>query len=236
MRQIPLPLGFELPPSFETFLPGRNAAALAQLFEVLQQQADAGAVPPVYLWGPAGSGKTHLLRSLAGHFGADGAAVACFDAATPLPWPLDTDLVLTLFDDCGSYDEARQHAAFALFVDATARGALVAAAGRVPPVDLPLREDLRSRLGWGHVIALQPLSDSEVATVLSEAAARRGLRLRDDLAAYVLSRFARDPKSLIALLDRVDGFALEHQRALTVPMLKQMLIDQPLPRHGEDPA
>src|SRR6267378_4469647 len=62
----------------------------------------------------------------------------------------------------------QQQGAFALFVDATTRGIPIAAAGRVPPVDLPLRDDLRTRLGWGHVLAIQPLSEAE-----SRAALRR---------------------------------------------------------------
>ena len=229
MRQIPLPIGIRLPPNFESFLPGHNAAALAQLIELLQQYSEGGAVPPIYLWGPAGSGKSHLLRSLAGHFRSEGSEVACFDAAAALPWPLDDAVALTVLDDCEAYDNARQQAAFALFADASARGGLVAAAGRLPPVDLPLREDLRSRLGWGHVIALLPLADDEVAMMLTEEAARRGLKLPKDMTTYLLTHRARDPKSMMQLLDRIDEFALQHKRAPTVPMLRQMLADETPP-------
>ena len=225
MRQLPLPIGVKLQPSFESFLPGRNGAVLALLIELLQQHADGGAMPPVYLWGPPGCGKSHLLRSLAGHLRTVGAPVGWFDVTTALPWPLD-DQALIALDDCDGYDEARQQAAFALFADASARGAGVVAAGRLPPVDLLLREDLRSRLGWGHVVALQPLDDEGVATLLHEEAARRGLKLHKDMTAYLLARHARDPKSMMGLLDRVDEFALLHKRAPTVPMLRQMLADE----------
>ena len=63
-----------------------------------------------------------------------------------------------VIDDAHALDAAQQQAAFALFVDATTRGAGVVAAGSVPPVDLDVREDLRTRLGWGHVFALAPLA------------------------------------------------------------------------------
>ena len=48
MKQIPLAIGPEPARTFENFLPGANAAALAHLLAL------APGAPPVYLWGPAG--------------------------------------------------------------------------------------------------------------------------------------------------------------------------------------
>jgi DnaA family protein len=75
----------------------------------------------------------------------------------------------------------------------------VLAAGRLPTADLLLREDLRTRLGWGQVFALQLLSDAEVKLALQQAARHRGLALGDDVVAYMQKRFARDTGSLMAL-------------------------------------
>lgn len=223
-RQIPLPLTAEPPRSFESYLPGPNALALAELTALALRPTPGTTTAPVYLWGPPGSGKTHLLQSLAARLRAQGQAVGWFDHDTPLPWLPDDARVLTVFDRCDDLDAARQHAAFALFVDASSRGALVAAAGRLPPVDLPLREDLRSRLGWGHVFALHTLTDEEVRAVLMNEAKRRGLTLSPEASAYLLTHHARDLASLKALLDRADTFSLARQRAvLTVPMIKQMV-------------
>jgi DnaA family protein len=223
MRQLALPLGMKLPPSFESFRPGLNAPALALLLELLQLREDGGSVPPIYLCGPSGCGKSHLLRALGGHLRAAGERVGWFDAGTALPWTLDREPALTVLDDCDGYDADRQQAAFALFADASSRGALVAAAGRAAPAELALREDLRTRLGWGHVITLAPLGDADLAAALADEAERRGLVLRQDVTDYLLARHARDAKSLFALLDRIDEFALQHQRAPTIPMLRQML-------------
>jgi DnaA-homolog protein len=182
--------------------------------------------PPVYLWGPTGSGKSHLLGALAEHMRSRDAKVAAFDASSALPWPVDDRSDLTVLDDCDAFSAEQQQAAFALFVDVSSRGGLLAAAGRVPPVDLTLRDDLRSRLGWGHILALQPLGETDLKKVLDSEAQRRGLVLPADVSAYVLSRFARDLKSLIALLDRADEFALSQQRALTIPLIRQVLNEQ----------
>lgn len=222
MKQIPLPIAAAAEARFDDFVPGANAAALAHL------RALAGAsapVPSLYLWGPAGSGKTHLLRALAAARATRG-AVAWFDAATPLPWTVDGAVALVVIDDAHALDAARQHAAFALFVEAAVAGWPLAAAGRMPPVDLPLRDDLRTRLGGGFVFALQPLSDAEVRAALRARADARGIALGDDVIDYLLSRFARDMKHLTHLLDRLDDQAWVDKRArVTLPLLKRALAD-----------
>jgi DnaA family protein len=93
-------------------------------------------------------------------------------------------------------------------------------------VDLELREDLRTRLGWGPTFALQPLSEQEVRAALRREADRRGIALSDEVMDYLLTRFARNLKHLMGLLDRLDEFALSTKRAVTVPLLRQMLADQ----------
>ena len=83
-----------------------------------------------------------------------------------------------------------------------------------------------TRLGWGHVFALEPPGETEVRAVLRREADRRGTFLSDDVMDYLLTRFARDLKHLMAQLDRLDTFSLATKRAITVPLLKQMLAEE----------
>jgi DnaA-homolog protein len=223
LKQIPLSLGPEPVYSFDNFQPGANAAALTHLLGL-----GAGA-PPVFLWGGPGSGKTHALRALAQRWQAAGAQVGWYDADTPLPWELPSQPSLLLMDDCQRFDAGQQHAAFQLFVEAATHGLAVVATGSAPPVDLELREDLRTRLGWGPTFGLQPLSELEMRGALRREADRRGIFLSDEVMDYLLTRFARDLKHLMGLLDRLDEFALASKRAVTVPLLRQMLADQGSP-------
>jgi DnaA-homolog protein len=220
MKQIPLAIGVEAANSFDNFLPGANALAVAHL------QALGPPSAPVYLWGPSGSGKTHLLQALVLHYQQQGAQAGWFNAEDPAPWGFDESWALIVIDRCDELQPDPQHAAFTLFVEATTRGVPIVAAGRLPPVDLPLREDLRTRLGWGHVFALQPLNETEMRAALRREADRRGVFLSDEVMSYLLTRFARDLKYLMAQLDRLDEFALANKRAITVPLLKQMLIEE----------
>lgn len=221
MRQIPLPLGAVPLRSFGNFVPGANAPALAHLMALTAASA------PVYLWGAAGCGKTHLLQAVVQRFHSLGLRTASFSATDLAPWVHDDDGALIVLDDCDRFDADQQHAAFALFVQAATQGVAMVTAGRVPPVDLPLREDLRTRLGWGHVFALQPLNEAEVRAALRREADHRGVFLSDEVMDHLLTRFARDLKHLMALLDRLDEFSRATKRAITVPLLKQMLVEEP---------
>ena len=226
MKQIPLAIGAAPEQRFDNFLPGANAAALAHLAQLGERAA------PVYVWGPQGSGKTHLLHAVTERFLRAGGRVAWFCSRDPLPWPHDAQRSLVVLDGCDLFDDERQQAAFTLFVEGTGSGTSIVAAGRVPPVDLLLREDLRTRLGWGHVFALRPPGEPEVRAILRREADRRGVFLSDEVMDSVLVRYARDLKALMALVERLDRYSLAHKRAITVPMLKDMLADEPEPGAG----
>ncbi len=219
MKQIPLPIAPEAEPSFESFVSGANLAASQHL-----QGLGPGAAP-VYLWGPTGSGKSHLLRALAAQRRERGEHVGWLHADAALPWEAEEGWSLIVLDDCHTLDAAHQHAAFAVLIDTLARGVPVVTAGRVPPVDLALRDDLRTRLAWGHVFQLHPLPEAEARAALRREADRRGIFLSDEVMGYLLTRFERDLKHLMALLDRLDGFGLAQQRQITVPLLKLMLLE-----------
>ena len=87
-------------------------------------------------------------------------------------------------------------------------GGTVLAAGNAPPAQLPLREDLKSRLAWGLVYQVKPLSDAEKALTLHAEAQRRGLKLSDEVVWYLLTHVQRDLRTLTALLEHIDRASL----------------------------
>jgi len=225
MKQIALDIGLGGGPTLENFLPGPNEAALRHLQLWVGGGASAAMRSPVptYLWGPAGSGKTHLLQAVCEALRAQGSTVGWLDATMAEPPPFDERWAAVLLDDVHLYSAVQQHAAFNWFVQAQTGRQCVFGTGDVAPAGLKLREDLRTRLGWGHVYGLQVLSEAERRAVLRQAADARGVFLGDEVMDFMLTRFSRDLGSLMQLLDHLDGYALQTQRAITIPLLKSML-------------
>lgn len=225
MKQIALDIGLASSPSFANFFCGPNEAVLKHL--ALWTGNALRSPVPTYLWGEAASGKTHLLQSVRESLREQGAASGWMDASVMEPPDFDERWAAVVLDDCHLYTAVQQQAAFNWFVNALnapdGRPRWVLAAGNLPPADLQLRDDLRSRLGWGHVFALQALTDLERRAVLRKEAESRGVVLSDDAMDFILSRFSRDLGSLMQLLEQLDAYALQTQRAITIPLIKSML-------------
>lgn len=225
MKQIALDIGLATAPAFSNFFAGPNSAAMSHL--QLWAGSPLRSPVPTYLWGEPGSGKSHLLKAAVGALQQQGARIGWLDASVIEPPEFNEAWIAVILDDCHLYTAVQQQAAFNWFVNAVSsadgqpRGVL--AAGSLPPADLQLRDDLRSRLGWGHVYELHALSEPERRGVLRAQADARGIFLSDEVISFVLNRFSRDLSSLVQLLDQLDGYALQTQRALTVPLIKAML-------------
>jgi DnaA-homolog protein len=225
MKQIALDIGLAPGPTLKNFFAGPNQAALQHL--QLWVGNDKRSPVPTYVWGEGGSGKTHLLRAAQAALRDQGCPVGWMDATVAEPSAFNDAWRVVILDDVHLYTAVQQHAAFNWFVNATTpsdgQQRWVLAAGNVPPSDLALREDLRTRLGWGHIFQLQVLSETERRAVLRQQADDRGVFLSDEVMDFMLNRFSRDLSSLIQLLDQLDGYALQTQRAITIPLIKAML-------------
>jgi DnaA family protein len=233
MRQLALDIGLTTGPTLANFFAGPNEAALKHLQLWIGDKAGASTLSPVptYLWGPTGSGKTHLLKAVREALREQGASsrhsVGWMDATTLEPPEYNETWAVVLLDDVHLYTAAQQQAAFNWFVNAQTQQRGVLAAGELPPVELKLREDLRTRLGWGHIHALKVLDENARRGVLRKAADARGIFLSDEVMDFMLNRFSRDLGSLMELLELLDGYALQSKRAITIPLIKAMMDDTP---------
>ena len=227
MQQLVLDVGLPTEPTLANFFAGPNAAVLQHLQTWLGPADSPGRVVrsplPTYLWGGGGCGKTHLLRAVQGALQRRGESTGWLDARSASVPEFDPGWSMLLMDDVHALDSVQQQTAFAWFINAQTHQLPVLAAGHLPPADLALRDDLRSRLGWGHVFALQWLDEAARRSVLRVSAQARGLVLSDEVLDYVLARFSRDLGSLIELLDLLDHYALQTRRAITIALIKTMM-------------
>ena len=221
MKQLALPIGMARAPTLSAFFAGPNEPALAHL--QLWAGSPTRSPVPTYLWGPPASGKTHLLKAVEEALREQGATAGWMDATVLEPPPYDERWAVVLLDDVHLYTAVQQHAAFSWFVGAQTMQRGVLAAGLQPPAGLQLREDLRTRLGWGHVFQLQLLSEPQRRSVLRQSADARGVFLSDEVMDFMLTRFSRDLGSLMQLLEQLDAYALQTQRTITIPLIKSML-------------
>lgn len=223
MKGLQLPLGVQLAESasFDSYFAGPNLEAVRAL---------TGEAPLVLLYGPPGSGKSHLLQALLRDAppgltcaylplrllaaetpaeateGLEDADLVCVDdAEIALGQPGWGETLLRLID------ARRAHGL---------RTVLTAAAA---PDRLEGLRDLRTRLSAGAVYGLKPLDDAQRAEFLRARAKARGLELPPDAAAYLLARLPRDAGSLIRALEGLDAALLTAQRRLTLAFVQQWL-------------
>ena len=221
MEQLVFELAPPEPPRLSNFLPGRNRELLAALGGFVK---GAGSEPSFFVWGAPGAGKTHLLRAAVALAADSGLAsrycaqAALIDADTAVP---GTGLVA--IDRVDEADSAAAARVFTLYNALKQSGGRVLAASRTPLAALRLREDLRTRLGWGLVYEALPLADEEKPAALATYARQRGFDLSAEVIDYLLRHGRRDMPSLLATLIELDRLSLASKRAVTVPLLKQWL-------------
>lgn len=230
MQQLSLAVRLRDFAVFDTFEPGPNGAVVA----VLAEQASVG--PSLWLWGPSGSGKTHLLQAAcAASPSAAYLPVAELLAAGPGVLEGWDDRELVCIDDIDLL--AGQHewelAAFSLFNSLWDRGGrLVASATSGPATTRFLLPDLSSRLAWGGVFHLDPLTDEDRIRALRRRAAHRGLQLSADAARYLMRRLPRDMRALCDWLDRLDAASLAAGKRLTLPFVRSVIEATPPGRNA----
>jgi DnaA family protein len=211
MQQLLLDIRPAPRPTLDNFIPGPNRELLDQLRTWLR---DETADTALYIWGPPGSGKTHLLNALV-------------DNAGGMVWNGRSDnapdLPLIAVDDVESLSDSMQIAVFDLFNRARAAGRRFVAAGEDAPAGLEVREDLRTRLGWGLIYRIYPLSDADRQAALIKHARDLGFDLEPAIASWLLTRASRDLGHLLQTVEALDRYSLQTKRRITLPLLKEIL-------------
>jgi len=226
-QQILLPLEGRRPDRFEDFVAGENAA----LLDVLQELASSDG-QCLFLSGPMGSGKTHLLNAAcnqAGELGRQAFYIAPGrlneQAAAGLAELDYMDLVCVDDIDSCAGQRVWEEALFHCFNRLRDAGASLVVSSSAPLSGLTFSlPDLASRLAWGLRLQLQPLGDSGKAEVLQRWARAHEIDLPEDVLNYLLSRGPRDLPALLGRLQALRQHALSAKRKITMPLAREVLL------------
>jgi len=224
--QLPLGLRLRDNASFANYHPGGNR----EVMQVVQRSAAGEGEQFIYLWGPSGIGKTHLLQAACRTAAERGAGCAYLPLRRFGEIPLAIldgleDLALVCVDDiqCVAGRKDWETALFHLYNRLRDGGAHLIISADAGPAGVGIAlPDLASRLAWGLVLQLVPLDDYSKRAALQLRAHARGFELPDSVARYLLRRSPRDMPALFELLDRLDQASLAAQRKLTIPFVKQV--------------
>lgn len=218
-NQLALDLGHRPALGRDDFLAAPcNAEAVAWLERWPDWPAHAFA-----LFGPAGSGKSHLLAAFALHHGGGHAVTV---KAADLTAGAVPDLVaraqVVMVDDLDAL--VHEDALFHLWNLTKETGRWLLLAGRAAPARQKVRlPDLRSRLAATPAVGIGAPDEPLLAAVLIKQIADRQLRVGEDVVSYILGRMERSFAAARAVVEALDESSLAKRRPITVPLARAVL-------------
>ncbi len=223
MQQLLLDIAPDAPASLEQFIAGDNQETLNAVRTFAGPQHSE---PLIYLWGTPASGKTFLLQACVKLAREAHEQAMYLDARDPgLALPPESGYELLALDNVEHLSEPDQIALFLRINRARDGHGRLLCAGNTAPMQLPLRADLTSRLGWHLVYQLHPLSETARCNAVTQRAHALGFELAPELMEYLMRHWRRDLPALLVLLERLDRYSRQQHRPVTLPLLREVLAD-----------
>lgn len=231
--QIPLDLGHRAAMGGEDFLVApSNAEAVAWL-----DRWPAWPAPALALFGPAGSGKSHLASVWRARTGAPCIAAADLTDAD-LPALAAGRAVVVDNADKVAGRKGREEALFHLYNRMRDAGGHLLLLAHQPPARWRVKlADLRSRLNAAPAVAVEPPDDALLAAVLVKLFADRQVMPGEEVVDYLVARIERSLDAARRVVAALDHASLVEQRRITVPLARSVLLSldgPPDDAEGED--
>jgi len=223
--QLTIPLEVTAPCDFAGFEAGSNGELLARLRALASRPEPGG----LWIWGGAGSGRSHLLQALCREAGEHGYRAAYLPlervpSGSGVLEGLDADL-LTLDDvEVWLGDADLEAVLVGAYQRQLERGGPLVVSATAPAgrVHFALN-DLASRFRALSSYRVEPLDDDALRHAPAVHARRRGLILSAPTLDFWLTRSRRCLPVLLAELESLDRASLVAQRRVTIPLLKEVL-------------
>jgi chromosomal replication initiator protein len=229
--------------TFETFVKGSsNQFALAAALQVAEMPARS--YNPLFIYGPAGLGKTHLLHAIGHylHLNYQHHEVRYVSTETFLNEFVDAirtntnaafkrryrDIDVLLIDDIQFLEnrEGLQEEFFHTFNSLHgANKQIVISSDRIPDAIPTLEERLRGRFKWGLITDIQPPDLETRLAILRNKAERDRVWVPDETLEFIASKISTNIRELEGALIRVTAFASLNRVPITTEMAQHLLAD-----------
>ena len=248
VRKGPPPLnglGTRLMPhfTFDSLVVGKaNELARAACLNV--SQSPGGAYNPLFIYGGAGLGKTHLIHAI-------GNAVLAADPTKVVRYvhaedyysdvvrayqqkAFDTfkrnyrSLDLLLLDDVQflkGKDRSQEEFFYLFNALVEARKQIVITCDTYPKAIEGLEDRLITRLDWGLTVQIEPPETEMRVAILKKKAESEGKPIADEVAFFIAKHLRSNVRELEGALTRVLAFAQFHGREITLETAKEALKD-----------
>jgi chromosomal replication initiator protein len=226
---------------FETFVVGPNNSLAYAAAQAIAEKPGL-LYNPLFIYGPSGLGKTHLLHAVGNHLRTHNAKMRIvyqsadrfvnefinairFDKITAFEHKY-RELDVLLIDDIQfiSHKEQTQEAFFHIFNALyESRKQLVFSSDSLPGDIVGLADRLRSRLDGGMIADIHPPTLETKIAILQKKAELHKERLSDDVAHFIASKVSSNIRELEGLLIRVFAFASLTQQAVCLEVAHKVL-------------
>ncbi|HEY6844187.1 MAG TPA: chromosomal replication initiator protein DnaA [Thermoanaerobaculia bacterium] len=247
---IATPIATELPVSvfnpryrFTTFVVG-NSNQLAYAASLSIAENPSGSFNPLFIYGGAGLGKTHLIQAIGQQIRESNAKLKVIYMSADA---FVTELITSIRYDKMQQFRDRYRSADALLLDDIqflagkertqeeffhTFNALYEAQKQIvftsdaPPKDIPtLEERLRSRFEWGLIADIQPPDLETKVAILRKKAEDKKVDLPHDVALFIAERVRSNIRELEGHLNRIAAFASLTGNRLSIDLAKEALKD-----------
>lgn len=235
--------GLDVLYTFDDFVIGQsNRFAFAASMAVAETPGRA--YNPLFIYGDAGLGKTHLLQSIRAYIGLNypGKVVRYVSTESFLNDFIESirtkrmnefkrryrELDVLLVDDIQFIEGAErfQEEFFHTFNELHARRSqIVLTSDRSPDAIATLEHRLRSRFKMGLITDIQPPDIETRLAILRKKAERAPIAVPDDVLEFIATNIADNIRELEGALTRVSAYANLYQRELGVSLAEQVLSD-----------
>ena len=181
--------------NFKNFVAGKNIEIVTSL-QAFNNDSDSTQL--IFLWGPEGSGKSHLIDSL-------------------------TNTNIKKIEDIQQFNLDQYRELFMLINDIKSYNKkLIITCDRSPDELNEIDEDLLSRLKWGLVFNLSPLTDEDKFQIIKIKSQENGYHIDDKVINYCLCHLRRDIHTLINTFQALDEWSLKSKRGITINLIKDL--------------